>query len=65
MTIATGFADEATPDWALGDSHKHPSNLFLVLEVGARVGLHKPYPSQRHLSIGTLGARAGSRGRSR
>lgn len=35
VTIGSGFAaNNVSPNWALGDSSKDPSNLFLIVEVG-------------------------------
>ncbi len=39
VPIGSGFAaNRVSPDWALGDSSKNPSNVFLIFEVGMRVG---------------------------
>ncbi len=38
VAIESGFAEQANPDWALGDSRRDPTNLFLVLKVGVGVG---------------------------
>ncbi|KAG2446660.1 hypothetical protein HYH02_008230 [Chlamydomonas schloesseri] len=38
-TIESGFADSSvSPDWALGDSPKNPTNLFLIAEVKPGIG---------------------------